>query len=176
MDCTLKASFVLCSFTVLPWNSWYLNQGKCIKKMLAVEGKQVGRSTWSVYSVQHPTGINALVYDCLFFGFGRKMGCYWWSAGWRRTRAVEQASVGTNIDASGKDRPVPGFKTHIQVVATPIWEVLSLARMAFDMYFGFNRQLLACFPWLRRAGQHQVCVMVGNWSCLFPSLLNAEEM
>lgn len=26
-------------------------------------------------------------------------------------------SVGTIVDASGKDSPVPGFKTHIQVVA-----------------------------------------------------------
>lgn len=33
---------------------------------------------------------------------------------------MEQASVSTNIDASGKNRPVPGFKTHIQVVATPV--------------------------------------------------------
>lgn len=30
---------------------------------------------------------------------------------------MEQAGVGTNIDVSGKDWPVPGFRTHIQVVA-----------------------------------------------------------
>lgn len=63
-------------------------------------------------------------------------------------------SVGTTVDASGKDRPVPGLKTRIQVGAAPIWVVLSLARMAFDAYFGFNHPLLVCSAWLRRVGQH----------------------
>lgn len=34
---------------------------------------------------------------------------------------VSQAnSLGTTVDASGKDSPVPGFKTRIQVVAVPV--------------------------------------------------------
>lgn len=61
-----------------------------------------------------------------------------WMEGDQSCGASQANSVGTTIDASGKDRTVPGFKTFIQVVAAPIWVGLSLTRMAFDTYFGFN--------------------------------------
>lgn len=34
-------------------------------------------------------------------------------------RASWANSVSTTVDAFGKDRPVPGFKTHSQIVAVP---------------------------------------------------------
>lgn len=34
--------------------------------------------------------------------------------------ASQASSVGTTVDASGKDRPVPGLKTCIQVISAPI--------------------------------------------------------
>lgn len=59
-----SACFFLCSFTVPAWNTCYLEQGESSKKILAVEGKDDGRSTQSSYSIQHPTEINVLACDC----------------------------------------------------------------------------------------------------------------
>lgn len=44
----------------------------------------------------------------------------WWMEANQSCGTSQVNSVGTTVDASGKDRPVTGLKTRIQVGAAPI--------------------------------------------------------